>query len=66
MSLSRKHYQAIADIIKDQLVLSQPLSDQQDDGAVVAVNDLAIQLSNYFKADNSNFDRFRFLEACGL
>ena len=66
MSLSRKHYQAIADLIKDQMVLSQPLTDQQSDAAAIAVSDLAIQLSHYFKADNSNFDRFRFLKACGL
>ena len=50
MTLSKKHYIAIANIIEGYSVSEQLIKD----------------LSDYFKSDNSNFDRYTFLKACGV
>ncbi len=58
--LSRKHYKAIAEIVKknttkvDKIIL------------YVKRADMVCDLADYFAADNPRFDRARFLEACGL
>lgn len=49
MSLSRKHYKAIAEIIR----------------VCKTKNEVMECLANYFEEDNAWFDRFRFYEACG-
>ena len=52
--MTRKHFKAIAEII----------NDAGDD--VDAVERLAGDLASYFKSENPNFDRDRFLTACGF
>lgn len=61
--MTRKHYRAIAKIIKQEYVFD-------DDAAAVysrpAIADIADRLADYFKQDNSRFDRQKFLDACGI
>lgn len=57
--LNRKHYKAIAEIVKDE-----KMREQAYGAANLAV--LASHLADYFAQDNPWFDRSRFLEACGL
>lgn len=52
--LSRKDYEAIAEIIS------------KSEGRYGTLYELAKQFANYFQVDNLNFDRKRFMEACGL
>ena len=52
-------YEAIAEIIYNNLYNNVDLSDPQYKGIVC-------DLANYFAADNPRFDRKKFLEACGL
>ena len=54
--LSRKHFQAIADCIKQ--------AQTRDDRAVAL--QIALNLCAVFKAENPTFDRQRFLAACGF
>ena len=54
--MSRKHYEAI---LKERYY---NIGDEGDN----AVRSIAIALTNYFAQDNPNFDRARFLEACGI
>lgn len=55
--MTKKHFEAIA------AILSEVHEDYRFDGAVDAV---ANRLSDYFKSENSRFDRDRFLAACGV
>lgn len=60
--LTRKHYEAIAEI----------LSEHKDDSQYSTVIDerrvesISLSLADYFEKDNPRFDRDRFLEACGV
>lgn len=49
--MTRKHFKAIAEIISSQPDVSITLAEE---------------LASYFKSDNPNFDRDRFLTACGF
>tara|TARA_R100001082_G_C4361044_1_gene159382 strand:- start:56 stop:235 length:180 start_codon:yes stop_codon:yes gene_type:complete len=55
--LSRKHYRAIASIIKDSTI-------NNDDFPTINKNQLINDLSIEFKKDNSLFNRDRFVNAC--
>lgn len=52
--LSRKNYEAIAGIIS------------KSEGRYGTLWEIAKDLADYFEGDNPNFDRERFLKACGL
>lgn len=58
MAMSRKHYEAVARVIRDE-------RENWDVGGEVqvALNYLAQNLAGVFAADNPNFDRQRFLAA---
>lgn len=56
--LSRKHYKAIAEIIKDCYF------NKTDDETCIGVQEVANSLADYFKGDNPCFDRETFLKAC--
>jgi hypothetical protein len=63
MSLSRKHYCAVAAIIAD----AEDSIKGEDDisrGRWLANEHMAAQLADYFASDNPQFDRARFLAAC--
>lgn len=63
MSLSRKHYEAVADILLDSANDGAEPTYDQHDRAVLSV---ASRLADYFASDNERFDRGRFLKACGV
>lgn len=56
--LSRKHYKAIASIIKDNTLFKHD--------EFIAINDFNLinDLCKYFKQDNNRFDNDRFVNAC--
>jgi len=61
--MSRKDYVEVARIIRDRV------EDAQAVGSLItqhALANLAESLADMFKSDNSNFDRSRFMDACGL
>ena len=57
--MTRKHYVAIAAILKASNY-SETYSEQ------VAYKSHCEDFADYFATDNGNFDRARFLEACGV
>lgn len=63
MPMSKKHYQAIARAIHStrEMIYRDSSHDQVRNALL---SDLSGKLSDIFKADNSAFDRARFLEAC--
>lgn len=61
MSISRKHYVAIADDIKQTL---EDLPANPLQRAAIAV--LVRRLCRTLQDDNSSFRRTQFIEACGL
>lgn len=68
MALSKKHYEAVARDVRNQIVDTRALYASRPDLAdekVAAVTALANRLANTFAQDNSAFDRARFLNACG-
>ena len=62
--MTRKHYVAIANILKkeydDAMYRTENFSEPK------LIQDVAENLADYFATDNGNFDRARFLEACGV
>lgn len=54
---ARRHYQAIADVIKAS---DRDLFSQSE------VLGMALRLADMLQADNPRFDRARFLAACGV
>ena len=59
--MTRKHFQAVAEAIRLEVKFLEADTD-----AHKAVRRVAQDLATVFKQANSNFDRQRFLEACGL
>jgi hypothetical protein len=66
MALSRKNYEAVAAIIDLARIQAAPGSvpDDWDRGYQSAVENIACQLSDYFRDDNSAFDAHQFITAC--
>lgn len=66
MAMSRKHYREAASVIREVV------DGAKHDPAVMAAAEvdtarmIAGGLASMFKADNSNFRRDQFMEACGL
>ena len=56
--LSKKHYKAIAEIIKNATLRTDPL--------LISRGDLMRDLCAYFKGDNPNFDSYRFARASNI
>lgn len=59
MSLSKKHFKAIAEIIK-----RANLDAKHGNDAKLVLSSLEIDLCHYFMSENSAFDSGRFREAC--
>lgn len=55
--MSKKHFIEVAAIIESSI---------NEHGLNPAVADIAHELASFFKRQNSNFDRARFLDACGV
>ena len=62
---TRKHYQAIAEIIKKRIGDGFTGTDY-DEGWNDAIRGIVPNLADYFKQDNSRFNRGKFLAACGI
>lgn len=56
MTLTKKNYEAIASILREHIMWD----------TVGVVDETAKDLADYFATDNKNFDRTRFLQACGI
>lgn len=61
--MSRKHYIEIASAFKREVTASDAAHDTH---AVMALERVAHDLCRMFKADNTQFNRRRFLDACGF
>lgn len=64
----RRHYEAVAKIIKERYAALVPLWNENTEYCRVASLELVLisdAFSQLFRADNVNFDRNRFLDACG-
>lgn len=58
--MSKKDYTRFAKIIKEALLGTESVAQR------VTVTFIALSMADYFAEDNSNFDRDRFLQACGM
>jgi len=61
--MSRKDYEKVASLLKSKVESAHALSTLED---LVLIQDIAEGMSAIFIADNSAFDKQRFLNACGL
>lgn len=57
--MTRKHFEAIASILRDHTPV-------QGEAADITHADTVTDLADYFATENPNFDRERFIKACGL
>lgn len=69
--LTRKHFQAAADIMETRLRYAEEYFGKSDldpvrIGYKAALEDVACDLADYFFDENDRFDREKFIEACGL
>ena len=58
--MSRKHYKALADVIREQVSVCN------NSGEFARVQGIALGVAAVCAADNHRFSRDRFYEACGL
>ena len=65
--MTRKHYIKVAKIIKDSTLLYKYRDSNDGRKMLPTINKtlLVSELCTMFKADNSLFDRQRFINACG-
>ena len=61
--LTRKDYEAIAQVISGNRC---EIVDSEQDPQGFALHGVAGELADYMASDNPNFDRSRFLKACGF
>jgi len=59
--MTRKHVKAIAAIIAEKGCYSEPGNERD-----MVIKHIAEDLADYFASENQNFDRERFLKACGI
>lgn len=70
--MTKKHYEAIASILRGYVEQQIGVHDRRDltktecDALEQASYDIADRLADYFASDNPRFDRVRFLTACGI
>lgn len=64
---SRKHYNAVASIIATEIRNAQSMVDLQVMQARIdTAQRIGKLLADEYKADNTAFDRYRFLDACNI
>jgi len=66
MAMTRKHYQAFAQIIKDEREALKLLDPNMVAVANVSTFIMANKMATIFAHDNPQFDRERFFKACGF
>lgn len=67
--MTRKHYNAIAAMFRAKLqgtAQDNSAPWQYQEGRRSGLVAAAVELANIFARDNSAFDRWRFLKACGI
>lgn len=67
--MTKKHYIAIAAIIKEQIDKSARdgwESEQAAKAWKISQESTAFDIADYFQDENPSFDRARFLAACGV
>lgn len=64
--MTRKHYRAIANIIKLERSTEFAINDINMDATLDVLKNVANNLAGYFEQDNPKFNRQRFLDACGI
>jgi hypothetical protein len=63
---TRRHYVAIARMIRDRAERSPARGEPGGTWYYVALDDIARDLADFFQEDNPRFDRDRFLVAAGI
>lgn len=63
--LSRKDYKAIAEIIKQEFTAFDDTGEDDYEGKHATIS-ISKRLADYFAAENPQFNRDRFMKACGL
>jgi hypothetical protein len=63
--MTRKHFEAIAKILRRNNFDTNPAAGY-DEGYANAAMSITVELADYLATQNANFDRQRFLTACGL
>jgi hypothetical protein len=67
--MTRKHYQAFADLInnaREDIQCEMPVLNYFDGGKHYTLGWIASQLAFLLEDDNPRFDRVKFLAACGI
>ena len=71
-TLKKKHYERISNIIKEKI--HKAIEEKQDGfigetskrNIINYLTDVSIDLADYFKEDNKNFKKDKFLIECGI
>ncbi len=63
---ARRHYEDIAAIINSHLKATELEKLEISKGKIEVLSSLYVNFANLFQQDNQNFDRERFLKACGF
>ncbi len=72
MALSKKHFERIAREINNEIVNANCIlalsakAEGERDGRLDALTNLTDSLCVFFREENPNFDKSRFLKACGF
>lgn len=66
MAMSRKHYREAAEVIRGEVLIAEGSPEIVRTAQLAALQAVAEGLAVMFKADNYNFRRGQFLEACGI
>ncbi len=69
MTMTRKHFQLVADAINEHVKVLQSAKSQGNTDAnmcIAAIHVVAENLCSKFRDENHNFDKARFMKACGL
>ena len=64
--MTKKHFEAIAAIIKSDLDALSDVSGPAAESAREACENIAVGMADYFASENPRFDREKFLTACGV
>jgi hypothetical protein len=64
--MTKKHFKAIAEIIKGSMESRPYTGNSINKAVIIHTEGIAECLSHYFQQENPQFDRDRFLKACGI
>jgi len=63
--MTKKHFTALANMLRDRMGHNYS-TIEFDNGYNTAIAHIASDMADYFAEENPNFDRDRFLTACGV